>query len=281
VHALQDQSFAIEPLLRFVKGDGDRIAAGHALLEGDAVSAMFDVVQGSAFQITPESLREMLEESTARSDVGEDTPRFLAASLSAPYVDGFALVQALRSRGGWTAVDDAWRNLPASTEQLLHPEKLAAREPPITIAAPAIGALGAGWRAVLDDVMGELGLRTALEDWATRAQAARAAAGWGGDRYLVARRDDPATPGKHRIAVAWHVRFDRDADASEMVALLRRRFGAACRERSALGPFTYRQSGDAVVIVAGPWERSAGAPTVARGTCAEAVRWAESILPRR
>ena len=61
----------------------------------------------------------------------------LQSSLTAPYVDGFALVQELRRRGGWPAVDKALKSLPATTEQLLHLDKLDARE-----AALAVQLLG-------------------------------------------------------------------------------------------------------------------------------------------
>ena len=67
----------------------------------------------------------------------------LTESLSAPYTDGFAFVQERRHLGGWAAVDAAFRDLPVSTEQILHPEKYDAHELPIPVAVPPMALAGA------------------------------------------------------------------------------------------------------------------------------------------
>src|SRR6185437_16309232 len=104
-------------------------AAAHAVIEGDATSASLDVVAGSAFDVSETALRTLLELSGGASGVA--SPHVLQASLSAPYADGFAFVQRERRRGGWAAVDAALLSPPVSTEQLLHADKYAQREPPI------------------------------------------------------------------------------------------------------------------------------------------------------
>ncbi len=140
---------------------------------------MFDVVAGSAFAVSEGALRALLADSNKASDVGATTPHVLQASLAAPYADGFAFVQRQRTAGGWSAVDAALRAPPLTTEQLLHADKYASREPPMPVAVPGVGALGPGFRAVLDDVVGEQGLRLMLEEWTTGPVAERGAAGWG------------------------------------------------------------------------------------------------------
>ncbi|NHN61041.1 MULTISPECIES: Hvo_1808 family surface protein [Halorussus] len=40
-----------------------------------------------------------------------------------PYSDGPAFVRGVRNRSGWTGVNDVYANPPASTEQVIHPEK--------------------------------------------------------------------------------------------------------------------------------------------------------------
>ncbi|WP_437674993.1 hypothetical protein [Sorangium sp. So ce131] len=285
VHALQDQSFALGTLLEFKAGDSDRLAAVHALVEGDAMSAMFDVLVGSAFQVDESMLRKLVAMSTALSSVG-DTPIVLQESLGAPYTDGFAFVQALRRQGGWPAVDAAWRALPDTTEQLLHPEKLATREPALAVGVPTAAALGPGFRVVFDDVMGEQALRIAFAAYAHREAAIGAAAGWGGDRFAVARRDDPEDPSRREFALAWRLRFDSAADAAEAGRLIERRFGKGCRMRQALGPIAWTARGSDMAIVAGPYERrgggSGGAGGVgavkAAGTCAGAKTWLAEVM---
>jgi hypothetical protein len=280
-HALQDQAFQLGALLDFKPGDGDRSAAAHALAEGDAMSAMFDVMIGGAAAVNDTALRRMLALSNAVSETSVGTPHVLQESLIAPYADGFTFVQQLREKGGWPAVDAAWAARPASTEQLLHPEKYAAREPPIPVAVPSIAALGPGYRAVTDDVIGEQGLKIMLGEWTSETEANNGAAGWGGDRYVVARRDDPATPDRHTIAVGWRAVMDTDADADELAVILKRRFGAACRLRPALGPLLWQKKGRDVVLAAGPYERIGGRAAKGAGTCADAARWARELAKAR
>ncbi|AUX27004.1 hypothetical protein SOCEGT47_075760 [Sorangium cellulosum] len=278
VHALQDQSYSLGKLLTFKRGDSDRLAAVHALAEGDAMSAMFDVMVGSAFQVDESLLRKLVAMSTALSSVG-DTPLVLQESLGAPYTDGFAFVQALRREGGWASVDAVWRALPETTEQLLHPEKLASREPAVAVPVPTAAALGPGFRVVFDDVMGEQALRIAFATYAHREVAADAAAGWGGDRFAVVRRDDPQDAARRVYALAWRLRFDSAADAAEAAKVLERRFGKACRERASLGPIAWTARGSDVAVVAGPYERRAGGGTgSAGGTCAGAKGWLAEVM---
>lgn len=275
VHALQDQAFGIDAMIKYRPGAGDEIAAAHSLIEGDATSAMFEVVLGSAFDVSDGALRTILTASSAMSEVGS-TPKVLQASLNAPYVDGFAFVQELRRRGGWSTVDGAFKDPPRSTEQLLHVEKFAAREPPIPIPPMAVTPLGGDFRPVLDDVVGEQGLRITLEDWTSRAEALRAAAGWGGDRYVVARRDGANGP---TFAVGWLLRLDSTADASEVTRILERRHGKRCSVRAQLGPFAWRARGKDIAFVGGPYERRAkGATPTPAGSCDQALRWIEAML---
>jgi hypothetical protein len=275
-HALQDQSFALGPLLDFAPGQGDRTAAVHAVAEGDAMAIMFAVTLGPDRDVPVDLLRAGLSQSNAASSTAATTPHILQESLVAPYGDGFAFVQARRAQRGWPSVDEAWRALPETTEQLLHEDKYAAREPPIAVATPAFGALGAGFRAATTDVMGEQGLRLLLAEWTRPEVAVEAAAGWGGDRYVVARRDDG--PGKHTIAVAWRVEMDTDADAEELAAAIAARFGRRCQERPVLGPIAWTRAGRRLALVAGPYTRAGGDPQSA-GNCALSARWLREVLP--
>jgi hypothetical protein len=84
----------------------------------------------------------------------------------------------------------------------------------------------AGWREVLDDAMGEFATDLILATEVDASQAAQAAAGWGGDRFVV--WQNRSTLG---TAVAWHTRWDTPTDADEFSSALNRfdggRFGAA------------------------------------------------------
>jgi len=231
---------------------------------------MLDVQLGSAFEMTEEAIRLAFVASTLMSEVGAKTPKAINSSLVAPYVDGFACIQALRRRGDWRAVDEVWRNLPETTEQLLHIEKLLAREPAETITNPALGPLEKeGYKIIVDDVMGEQGLRILLEDIATRGTAREGAAGWGGDKAIVAER---VVQGKRQVAFAYRLRMDTVLDATEVAAQFDKKYGSKCHDRKELGPVAWELKGRDILLVAGPYERRDGGP-VSVGTCALSKAW--------
>lgn len=252
VHALQDQHFRLGERMNYKRGELDKLAALGCFAEGDATSAMFDATGAPSGALSgalsADNLRRAMMASIAFSPSGYATPLAMQASLVSPYVDGFRFVQALRDRGGWPAVNRAWAEPPTSTEQILHLDKYDAREAPLDVATPTSKALGSGFELVDDDVAGELGLRIAMETWASRPQAAKAAAGWGGDRYAVFGRTD--ADGRS-AAFAWTLVFDDELQADEAVALVQTRF-APCRERADLGPFAWARDGRKLSIVAGP-----------------------------
>ncbi len=269
-HALADQSFPLAPYVKYMPGEGDRSSAAHAFIEGDATSTMLDVTLGSAFEMTEDALRFAFVASTLMSEVGAKTPRSINSSLVVPYVDGFACIQALRRRGDWPAVDEVWRHLPETTEQLLHIEKLLAREPAEIIATPSLGPLEKdGYKMVIEDVMGEQGLRILLEDITRRSVAKEGAAGWGGDKAIVGER---VVQGNRQVAFAYRLRMDTVIDAVEVAELFDKKYGSKCRERVKLGPVSWEIKGRDILLVAGPYERREAGP-VSVGTCAVSKTW--------
>ena len=293
VHALQDQHYDLGKLLEYRPDQSDAQGAVHALAEGDATSAMLDQMLASkdvkATDISDELIGIQVRAAAQFTAKGDDVPDILRRSMIAPYIDGIALVHWLRRRGGWAEVDRIWKAPPASTEQLLHPEKLLANEPPEVIPVPT--APDAGWPAPnYTDIMGEQSVRLLLEEWLPRVPAADAASGWGGDRVAVFRAGS-------RVAVGWHLRYDSRALAGRVSAALLRGVEAEappeargnppksggprrCTERPTVGPFLVAQRDRDIVVVAGPYERKGGTAQSA-GNCAGAAAWAARILGQR
>src|SRR5262249_54382656 len=153
------------------------------------------------------------------------------------YTDGYAFVQALRRRGGFAAVDAAWRALPATTEQVLHLDKYDAHEPAIAVAPPPLTALSDAkndrrFSQAYMQVIGEQGLRIVLEEWSEGSRAAEAAAGWGGDQCVLARGEGAAAG---EVALAWHIVLDTEQDAKEVAAILEARAHGDCVARPDVG----------------------------------------------
>ncbi|HXX67883.1 MAG TPA: hypothetical protein VEK07_11905, partial [Polyangiaceae bacterium] len=109
VHALQDQHWDLESRSKYHPGEGDRSEAVSALAEGDATSAMFDVMIARAVPGTRRSAAEIPDEvfiqqirNGMSQGPGADAPRIMRSSLAAPYIYGTLFINALRRRGGWS-----------------------------------------------------------------------------------------------------------------------------------------------------------------------------------
>jgi hypothetical protein len=158
---------------------------------------------------------ELLELVKASSDPAaqaliDKMPAILKETLVYPYTTGLAWVQRVETEGGWHGVDDVYKRMPESTEQILHPEKYTANEAPVAVTLPAdlAARLGTGWTVPLTDTFGEF--QTAIwlrEGGVAEPGASDAAAGWGGDRLAVMKGPDGGW------AVAWKTAWDTAADA--------------------------------------------------------------------
>lgn len=285
VHALQDESFDLQPLTKYRPGHGDEDSAVQALIEGDAVNGMFDAAGNPSLAMEGELVAMKFRESMAASETAADAPVFIRDNLVAPYADGFAFVHALRETDGWGAVDAAFKRRPTSTEQILHPDKFLEFEPPIIIADPPVDVLGADWKVVMSDTFGESSFRFMLHaKGAEFGDAADAAEGWGGDRWVLA--EQKGADGTSSWAYALHVQMDDAASAKEIGAafskhLVKQVGGssvAACKERATLGPLAWGQKGNDFAIVAGPY-KATGATRTSSSNCAAAKKWISAILP--
>jgi hypothetical protein len=296
VHALQDQRWNLAERSKYRPGDGDHSEVVSALAEGDATSAMFDVMIARAAPGTGKTAVDLPDDVFAEQiragmndGPGANAPHVMRTSLAAPYIYGTLFVHALRRRGGWDAVNRAWDDPPTTTEQILHMGKWLAHETAMPVTAPTFAALGAGWKVDDEDTEGELGARIAFEEWMEPKAAAEASSGWGGDRGVLVTNGDKA-------AFAWKLRYDPGKTRDDRAA---RAYGAltqaldktlgpaktrdsvfACRERGDRGPLALARAGPDVVLVLGPVTTSAGGWASA-GDCALSRKWAREIAGAR
>src|ERR1051325_7647723 len=193
VHALQDQHFALRRFEKWPKGDSDTELAIHALIEGEATLVMiqYDMEEGGLKGIDIGRLPS-LTEKLLKADPDNDpnypvlsaAPRVLRENLQFSYVYGVGFAQAVYKNSSWRGLDAAYRELPASTEQVMHPEKYLAHEAPVKIDIPdLLTAFGKDWKQADADVNGEFGYMVILSEFINKDTARIAAAGWGGDRY--------------------------------------------------------------------------------------------------
>lgn len=281
-HALQDQHYDLEayyphdasgkPLL-----DDDAMNARRFVVEGDATFAMMAYMTKEMANLDPlapaqlpamqmqtammagmsiEQLKEMSKAQSAGADMGHEIkqamdamdsiPLILMVPLMESYTKGALPVFTAFKQGGWAEVAKLYETPPDSTEQVLHPaEKLyPTRDRPkkIALAAPR------GHTLVLSEVIGELGWRVYFMMW-NKAVSDAAAAGWDGDRFVVARGADGKPVGL--IATTW----DSESDAAEFARAYREslvaRFGGDGSKRADGSPIQVAQRKTEVFVVDG------------------------------
>lgn len=190
-HFLQDQAYDLENGLGLnddaCEADSERCAAITALIEGDAVMSEYLWFQNHGTRADYNDIVEMYE--NYESPVLDSAPPYMSADLYFPYDIGLTFVQLLFDEGGYEAVDEAYANVPVSTEQILHPERYP-DDVPLAVDLPDLTeVLGGDWYLYDQNVMGEwytfLILNKAYETafQLEEETAAAAAEGWGGDAY--------------------------------------------------------------------------------------------------
>jgi hypothetical protein len=227
-HAVTDQRFDLTRADRLAAAGGreDELAAYSGLVEGDATLTMQRYL---AERLTPaEQANAGLVAATQRTPLRDAAPAVIRESMLFPYQEGLRFVRTLYQRGGWEAVNRAYRDPPASTEQLLHPERyLGDRDRPQAVAVPDLsGRLGGGWRPGVELSFGELDARLLLQGELAVTTAQAAAAGWDGGRLRTFQRG-------RATALALRTVWDSGAEAAQFCAAMRgwagARFGPATR----------------------------------------------------
>jgi len=231
-HALQDSNFDLSSIIPEDTSapdfNGDALQAHLSLIEGDATLVMQRFILYVTEQ-NPLAAANILLASAQLPGGGQlpaGTPKILESELISPYLDGLNFVLALYAEGGWDAVNAAYVNLPASTEQILHPQKYLDGEMPLEVTLrDSTDILGEGWTLYYHRPLGEFTLRQYLATQLDSATVNEASSGWGGDRYQLfynAELDQRAWV----MRLAWDSPQDSEEAMSAFEAFGTARYGA-------------------------------------------------------
>lgn len=228
--ALQDQYVDLNALLSDSTVAGlhntDARLAREAVTEGDAFTTMLSYV--ATF-----NARQKLAFTQELQRAGQATSSdYLHDEVGFPASQGTTFITALRDAAakgkhgaaarqaaGNGAVNQALRNPPASTAEVLDPTRYLRHtnaDGP-ALPEPAV-ALGTGWTVTDSDVLGAYGIDDLLQEHADAhsptAQAAdQAAAGWQADRWVAYQH------GRQSLLI-WHLRFASSAAAGSFIRAL-------------------------------------------------------------
>jgi hypothetical protein len=247
VHALQDQHFNLDSL-QDARGDNDRLMAGQAVIEGQATLEQISVMIGSDNAITAlpggwDRVRQLIRESQGSMPIFASAPTIIQETLIFPYLSGAEFMRRFKQQVPGEA---PFGRMPASTEQMLHPERyFDSRDDPTTVMLPAPST----GRVVYENNLGEFETRVLMFEYIKdQSSAVRAAAGWDGDRFQLietARGD----------ALVWATVWDTSIDAAEffdlMDAALIKRYGAIRPGAATQTTRTYSADGRAFLLSLG------------------------------
>ena len=184
-HALADQRLGLPGGDDRETPDGaeDQELARAALVEGDSTLLM------EAFAVANVSPGAFGSLGSLGS-LGSSTqlPHYIEASEMFAYLEGQKFVCRLYRRGGWAAVDRAYRKLPASTAQILFPQRYIEGERPVD--TPALGSPGRGWKRLDRTAVGAADLLWLFEAPGNERSRAlttprRRAAAWAGGQAAI------------------------------------------------------------------------------------------------
>ncbi|MEP6590373.1 MAG: hypothetical protein ABJC19_04235 [Gemmatimonadota bacterium] len=208
VHALQHQYTPLDSIMKD-NHDADRLAAAQAVFEGQATLASLaallpgqDIIGDDGFW---ETFRGQLQVQQSGMKVFNEAPMAIRTGLTFPYVQGSEFMRWFRRNHPDEQPFGAL--LPVSTEQILHPQRYARGDAPMTVRFAADTA-----KPMFDDTFGEFEIAVLRSSLAGIGEVPTdLAVGWGGDRMRLYR-----SPGG--AALVWVTVFDDARSAERFVA---------------------------------------------------------------
>jgi hypothetical protein len=216
-HALEDQSFHIDPWIKAARPNDDAELAREAVSEGSALAAMVDYTLREQ-QVSVRDLPDvaLLIRSGAVEEMDKDpnlakAPGYIRDELLFPYLAGTSFSQQfLKAHDGWSDLNLLFKNPPVSTQQILHPQLYLTNVKPDAVTFPEWKGLVPGnWKLLEENVLGEFGLQEVLKQFLGQDRADTLAAAWAGDRYALF--EDPKTK---ETSIIFRLELDNTEDAA-------------------------------------------------------------------
>lgn len=254
----------------------DELIARQAVVEGEAtyimtlwsMKNMFGNVPDRATLKAPitmqanlnvEQLLQMVKSGTAAQALSGDMkkatealdkiPRFLIETLIGAYLKGMRFVFEIQEQG-WSKVDSLYVTPPASSEQILHPEKWLADEVPYRLTWPDFSnaSVFKNWSLLESNTIGELQWRIIFSEHKLATLAQPAAGGWDGDRFAVLQHNN-----SKELLLLLYTCWDYEEEAEEFLNAYERLLETKYPEGKVV--WTMEMDGNEVFIVEGGLER--------------------------
>jgi hypothetical protein len=256
VHALQHEQLPLERIMQ-AGSNSDALTAAQAVLEGHAIVASLKSIPAAAAMLQDPDLwriaRQEIQRERAGMKVFAAAPQVLQESMIFPYINGAEFMRWWDSARAGKPLPGA-DELPRSTEQILHPARSLAADPPMLVAFADSSA-----EVIYEDTFGEFEMQVLSTVLRGGGEVlTNAPLGWGGDRFRVYRSSGGP-------AIVWYVAFDDPTSASRFLRSTGARLNARTRPayRRTIEPaIVAGRPGARVVIAPETWDRWRSLPTV-------------------
>ena len=216
-HALEDQSFHIDPWIKAARPNDDAELAREAVSEGSALAAMVDYTmrdQSVGVRDLPDV--SLIIRSGAVAEMDKDpklskAPGYIRDELLFPYLAGTGFSQQfLKAHSGWKDLHLIFQNPPVSTQQIIHPELYLSNVKPEAVVLPDWKNLAPDdWKLLEENVLGEFGLGEVLKQFLGQQRADMISSAWKGDRYALFE-----SAKSKNISLVFRIALDNPEDAA-------------------------------------------------------------------
>ena len=189
-HALADQHFNLAKYVQSANENDDGAMARMAVMEGQATWLMSEYMarrMGMSLKTSPaiaSAMGAQFGAAAGQFPVFDGAPLYLRESLLFPYAKGMLFQQAVVEKDGQAAFARVFERPPASTQQILHPQKYFSGENPSNSPAPAVPAQSE-YRVLAEGSIGEFDHAVLLRQYAGQAAADAMAFRWKGGSYRL------------------------------------------------------------------------------------------------
>ncbi len=221
-HALADQHFRLAKYIHEGLRSDDGSTARLAVMEGQAswlMTAYMSKKAGGPAEV-PEAMLELMSGSIASSaaqyPVFSKAPAYIRESLVFPYSSGMLFQDAVYRKLGKDSFSEVFRKPPASTQQILHPERYLAHVASKNPSPPAVPE-SRTLRILTQGSLGEFDYRVLLTQHAGKDEGVAAAGHLAGSSYELLEYKRNKSP-----VLAFASTWDSEESAQKFFDLYRR-----------------------------------------------------------
>jgi hypothetical protein len=221
-HGLADQHFRLARFLDRAGNNDDGALARMAVMEGQASWLMAEMMAratGQSLRTSPELvdiMSRMIGAGGPEAPVYDNAPLYIRESLIFPYTAGMKFQQAVLEKLGRRGFLEVFRRPPASTQQVLHPEKYLNGAGAQPVRLPEWHGRRQ-YRTLAEGSVGEFDYAVLLRQYLNEEAARRIAPAWRAGRYRLLERKQGG-----RTVLIQASRWETEEKAREFFAAYRK-----------------------------------------------------------